>query len=248
MYLYIYDNFLTAKKHQGLLYKIENRLVDLGIKGRVVRLNILKNMEEVVDDGIKQGVKTVVVVGNDKSFSKIINIIAQRDVVLGIIPVDKKSKIANILGVPYGSLACEVLAQRIIKKIDLGLVNNYYFIDSAVIENEPTLIKFGTYNISPTEEDNRVSFNNLGYLTHNDDEYKFNPTDGKLEAVIETHTNSITKSKQASVFPFKDINVEVEKPGAFIIADQVAKLKPPTTISVAPNKLRVIVGSDRKFK
>ena len=55
MYLYIYDNFLTEKKYQSLLYKIENRLVDLDIKGRVVRLNILKNMRDVVDSGIKQG-------------------------------------------------------------------------------------------------------------------------------------------------------------------------------------------------
>jgi diacylglycerol kinase family enzyme len=119
MYLYIYDNFLTEKKYQTQLYRIENRLVDLGIKGRVIRLNILKNMAEVVEDGIKQGVKTVVVIGNDLSFSKIINIIADKDVTLGIIPVDDKSKIAKILGIPPLAAACEILAQRIVKKIDL---------------------------------------------------------------------------------------------------------------------------------
>jgi diacylglycerol kinase family enzyme len=249
MYLYIYDNFLTEKKYQNQLYKIENRLVDLGIKGRVVRLNILKNMAEVVEDGIKQGVKTVVVVGNDVSFSKIINIVANKNVVLGIIPVNNKSKIAKILGIPPLGAACEVLAQRIIKSIDLGMAGNYFFIDSAIISNEETSIQFPTYTIKTPKSHNVVSFNNLGIFTNSErTNFNFNPTDNKLELVINANKDTFKKEGDLTVIPFKEVEVSCAKPGAFVIVDQVTKLKPPITITVEPNKLKTIVGSKRLFE
>jgi len=248
MYLYIYDNFLTEKKYQSQLYKIENRLVDLGIKGRVVRLNILKNMAEVVEDGIKQGVKTVVVVGNDVSFSKIINIVANKNIVLGIIPVDNKSKIGKILGIPPLGAACEVLAQRIIKNIDLGKVGNYYFIDSAAITNEDTTVHFSKYSIKPTHVTNIVSFNNLGvFAAAEETRFNFDPTDGQLELVINSSGDSLKKGSELTILPFKEVRVECSQPGAFIIADQVTKLKPPVIVSVACKKLKTIVGNKRLF-
>ena len=88
MYLYIYDSFLNHKKYSALLARIENRLADLEIKGKINRLNILKNMKEVIEDGIEQGVKTVVAVGDDQTFSKGGNIIADLDAALGSIPVN----------------------------------------------------------------------------------------------------------------------------------------------------------------
>ena len=248
MYLYIYDNFLTEKKYQSQLYKIENRLVDLGIKGRVVRLNILKNMAEVVEDGIKQGVKTVVVVGNDISFSKIINIVADKDVVLGIVPVNNKSKIGKILGIPPLGAACEVLAQRIIKNIDLGVVGNYYFIDSAVIKNEDTTVHFPTYKIKPSAPNNIVSFNNLGVFAASEEtKFNFDPTDGQLELVMSSGTDSFKRGKDLTILPFKEVKLACSEPGAFIIADQVTKLKPPVTITVASKKIKAIVGNKRLF-
>ncbi|MCR4280643.1 MAG: hypothetical protein NUV82_04470 [Candidatus Komeilibacteria bacterium] len=249
MYLYIHDNFLSAKRYESALYRIENRLVDLGIKGRVVRLNVLKNMSEVVNDGIRQGVKTVVVVGDDSSFSKIINIIADKDVVLGIIPIDKRSKIGQLLGVPPGHAACETIAQRIIKTIDLGLVGNYYFIDSAIIRNENTLLKLKAFNIGTREpKSNQVSFNNLGVLSGvNTKQLSVNPTDGFLDLVVEDSESLLSRNKATSHFRFKELTVECAQPGAIITVDQVAKLKTPTTVQIAKGKLKVIVGTKRLF-
>lgn len=248
MYLYIYDNFLTEKKYQNQLYKIENRLVDLGIKGRVVRLNILKNMAEVVEDGIKQGVKTVVVIGNDVSFSRIINIVADKNMVLGIIPVDNKSKIGKILGIPPLDSACEILAQRIIKTIDLGRVGNYYFIDSAVIKNENTIVTFPQFTIQPTGVQNIVSFNNLGVFTDNEEtKFNFDPTDGTLELVMNSTKDTLKRGGDLTIIPFDRVRVDCSEPGAFIVADQVTKLKPPAEITVVSNKLKIIVGNKRLF-
>jgi hypothetical protein len=57
----------------------------------------------------------------------------------------------------------------------------------------------------------------------------------------------LSKSKDTTILPFTKVSVECKKPGAFIVVDQVTKLKPPTTIQVAPNKLKVIVGAQRMF-
>jgi len=100
MYLYVYDSFLNDKKYNSLLIKIEQRITDLGIKGRVAKLSILKNMKELISDAVKEGVETVVVAGDNQTFSKVINVIASLDVTLGIIPVVNNNNIAEVLGVP----------------------------------------------------------------------------------------------------------------------------------------------------
>src|SRR3989339_1961009 len=135
MYLYIYDSFLNDKKYSDLLISIEKRLTDLGIKGKIARLSILKNMKEMIMDGVKEGVQTVVAIGNAQTFAKVINVVADLDVALGLIPVDNNNPIAKVLGIPPKVMACDVLASRIIKKIDLGKINNYYFLNTAQIEN-----------------------------------------------------------------------------------------------------------------
>ena len=254
MYLYIYDSFLNHKKYFNTLSRIENRLADLDIKGKISRLNILKNLREVIEDAVDQGTKTIVAVGDDLTFSKIVNIIADLDVTLGLIPIDEKSKIAQILGIPAQENACEVLAQRLIKKIDLGKVNHQYFLDSATIDNPDVTLEFGKYKISPVTKDSLVSICNLGFLSNNQSIYQkniSNPADGFLEAVVAPLKggvfNKLKKAAKQSVFPFKKIKIGTVGDPATIIIDQQAISKTPAEISVAPNKLDVIVGSKRLF-
>lgn len=254
MYLYIYDTFLNHKKYFNLLNRIENRLADLEIKGKICRLNILKNMKEVIEDGIKQGVETVVAVGDDLTFSKIVNIIAEMNITLGIIPINNKSKIAEILGIPEGEKACDVLAQRLIKKLDLGKINHQYFIDSATISNADVVLDFDKYQISPTCKNAVISICNLGFLTSNQSIYKQRlsiPTDGLLEAVIapvKSHLFSKIKSlKQQSIFPFKKIMVGSKAEPITVNIDQQAVFKTPVEVTIAPKKLKVIVGGKRLF-
>ncbi len=251
MYLYLYDTFLNHKKYYNLLNRLENRLADLEIKGKICRLSILKNMKEVIEDGIKQGVHTVVAVGDDLTFSKIVNIIAEMNITLGIIPVNGKSKIAEILGIPEGEKACDVLAQRLIKKIDLGKINHQYFIDSATISSPQVILKFDKFEISPVAKNALVSICNLGFLANNQTIYKeglSTPTDGLLEAVIAPIKSTLFKKIQKqSIFPFKKITIHSKNEPITVTIDQQAVFKTPVEVTVAPKKLKVIVGSKRLF-
>ena len=211
MYLYIYDSFLNNKKYFNTLNKLENRLADLEIKGKICRLSILKNMKEVIEEGIEQGIKTIVAVGDDQTFSKIVNIVADLDITLGYIPISDKSKVGQILGIPPADQACEVLAQRLVKKLDLGKINKQYFIDSVTITNSDEVLEFGKYKISPITKNSLISICNLGFLTSNQSIYKSNisnPTDGLLEAVVAVGKSSVFKKIKTinqSIFPFKKI-------------------------------------------
>ena len=252
MYLYIYDVFLNDKKYFNLLNKIESRLADLEIKGKICRLNLLKNMSEAIDDGIKQGVNTIVAVGNDSTFGKVVNAVADRDITLGIIPVDGESKIAEILGVPAEEKACDILAQRLIKKLDLGKINKQYFIDSASIDDNHVSLNFEKYQISPVGK-TMISICNLGFLSGNNSIYEKKisvPTDGWLEAVITPLKSGLFSKKNdrvPSVFPFKKILVESKGEPVTVTIDQQSIFKTPVEITVAPKKLKVIVGSERLF-
>ncbi|PIT90579.1 MAG: hypothetical protein COU22_01295 [Candidatus Komeilibacteria bacterium CG10_big_fil_rev_8_21_14_0_10_41_13] len=252
MYLYIYDTFLNNKKYLNLLNGIENRLADLEIKGKICRLNILKNMKEVIEEGIKKGTQTIVAVGDDLTFSKIVNIIADLDVTLGIIPINNKSKVAEILGIPEGEKACDILAQRLVKKLDLGKINHQYFIDSATIDDPNVVLDFDKFQISPTFKDSSVNLCNLGFLTNDQSIYKQKisvPTDGFLEAVITPNKKSFfnNKDKKQSIFPFKKIMIGSKAEPVTVTIDQQAVFKTPVEVSIEPKKLKVIVGSKRLF-
>jgi len=244
MYLYIYDSFLNDKKYNDLLIKIEKRVTDLGIKGRVARLSILKNMKELIIDGVREGVETIVVIGDNKTFSKVINIIANLNITLGLIPINNNNKIAKLLGIPPGSLACETLASRIIKRIDLGRVNKHYFISKAQINNGNIEINYGNFKIMPTTEKNSITFYNF---SNNKD---FSPVDGILEMVIIPIKSTFfgKKNIKSTIFPFQNIKINsTSDEQATVLIDEQIIVKTPVKIKVDPKKLKVIVGGERKF-
>jgi diacylglycerol kinase family enzyme len=249
MYLYIYDSFLNDKKYSDLLIKIEKRITDLGIKGRITRLSVLKNMKELITDGVKEGVQTVVAIGNNQTFAKVINIVADLDVTLGLVPVDGGSPIAQTLGIPPKVLACDVLASRIIKKIDLGKINNHYFINSAEITNGDVVIEYNDYKVRPTTLDNKITLYNFGTDQLVAD--KSHPIDGILEAVITPIKGGVfgKKSMAGTVLPFTKIKIGSQaEDQVSIVTDEQIIMKTPAEVVVAPQKLKIIVGPDRLFE
>jgi diacylglycerol kinase family enzyme len=248
MYLYIYDSFLNHKKYTDLLTKIEKRITDLGIKGKVAKLSVLKNMKELILDGVREGVQTVLVIGNSQSFTKVINIVANLDVTLALIPVENGSSIAKTLGIAPGVLACDVLASRIIKKIDLGKINTHYFISNAQITDGDIIIEYDQFKIQPTTSQNKIVFYNLASPDSN---INSKPDDGLLEAVI-TPMKSTLFGKKAipeTILPFKKIRITSNtEEQVSIITDEQIIMKNPAEISVSPAKLKIIVGSDRQFE
>lgn len=245
MYLYIYDSFLGHQKYESTLASIERRVTDLGIQGKIARLSVLKNIRELVTDAVKSGVHTIVAIGDDQTFTRMINIVADLDVTLGLIPVEAGSVIARVLGIPIKDQACDVLAARIVRKLDLGKINNYFFINGAEIENANVKLTCDGYSLAPITALNRVRIANVGSAGGS----VSNPTDGILEAIITPVESKMFMKKQLqpTVFPFTTILIESDDDVSIVTDNQVV-LKTPARVEVAPHKLKVIVGNQRLFE
>ena len=246
MYLYIYDSCLKDKKYKNLLNKIENKIIDLDIKGKTLRLNLLKNISEFINTEIKQGAHTVVIIGNDKTFSHSLNSIVNKDIIIGYIPINNKTIFGQMFGIPSGDLACDVLSGRIIKKIDVGKVNQKYFLHSLKIDNaENVSIKIADFTIK-AEHGNQVIIKNLEFNDPNK-KYKSSPTDGVLELFIQKPGTMFSKESQHSLFTTKKVSITSKKDSIPIILDNYQIINTPAIISVEKEKLSIIVGTNRQF-
>ena len=256
MYLYVYDSFLNNKKYSNLLARIETRLTDFGIGGRILRLSPLRNTVELLNDEIKNGMKTVVIVGNDKTLAHVINIISRLDITIGIIPVGPDNKIARLLGVNSPEDACNILSARKIESIDLGKANDTYFISSITVDQGDVAISCeDKFVVRPESSNNTVGVYNLRpvFAASWGPKNLFSPRDGKLEVLIQPlKTSWWTKNKTAtgdnSIIPFEKITIRSKGKSALsVFTDGQKILKTPVQVEVIPKKLKVVVGKDRLF-
>ncbi len=247
MYTYIIEAEVAAKKYEVELAKIEARVLELHMPGRFEKLTILKSLREIIADAVKQKAETIVVIGSDKIVSAAVTEIAPLGGTLGIIPVGSQSNIAHALGIPDGVAACDTLSARIVEHIDLGKVNNRFFLFGIDIPDVPslTLECDGQFHVS-TASPSSIEIRNFGEDS--------NPCDGRLEVVVRPKVEGgFFRSfrqrvfSKASVFPFKKVTIRC--PGDSVPIQEAGQtiVKTPATVEVAPSKLKVIVGKQRSF-
>ena len=264
MYFYVYDSFLQDKKYAKILAEIEAKLIDLSIQGRTTKLNILNDMRELIGDAVRRGAETVVVLGDDKTVSKALQGVADLNVTVGFIPVGSgPHALARYIGIPEGIAACEVVSRRIKERIDIARVNGNYF--AFYLKSLSPHIKIVSpdrkYSITPIATNAEVYICNFK-PAELDLEYQhtqfFKPQDGKLELVVNTVPESsffnkffktTATSGEYTILSFEKIRLEQERPeyDVRLVLDGDKIIKPPVEITVVPQKVEVIVGTERLF-
>jgi diacylglycerol kinase family enzyme len=250
-YLYLYDSFLGSPKYQKIIDKIENRLTDLGINGRTVKLSIIKNATEIIKDALKKDVQTVVAIGRDTLLCEAAAALVNQPTVLGFIPIGP-SIFGEILGIPTEEIACEVIASRRIEFLDIGKINQHYFFSSVSIQGGEVDIRCEeTYKINLISVKN-LKVSNLDFIVDPNGEKRVsNPLDGLLEATFSVRSRSFLpllkkKEYQDSIFYIKKININSTKGKEIpIIVDQERIFKTPVEIEVVPQSIKIIVGRER---
>lgn len=252
MYLYIFDPFLGHKKYKKVLDKIETRITDLEISGRIVKLTLLDSIQEVVRDGVKRGATTIIIVGNDKTFCQAASAIADLDASLGFIPIDNNNKISEILGIPQEESACEVISARLIENLDLGRVNNHFFLSSVDISSSKVVIGNNGWLASLSNKITRVKISNLDVFLDKISQ----PQDGLFEVILERDAGgvfsffSFKKGKIIdSLLLLKKIKIDSpnNKKGIQVLIDNWRVIKTPVEIEMPSRKIKIIVGKKRKF-
>ncbi len=259
MYLYIYDHFLQDKKYLNVLNRIEGRLTDLGINGRIEKLTVLKSLAEIIKEVKKREIDTLVVVGNDTTVSKVISVLPDLSLTIGIIPIGSGNSIAETLGIPAEEAACDVLSSRLIERLDLGKANNCYFLTSLILQSNPSLVlDIGSYHVSSLTDRGQISICNFkrGESEINNQPHPLSsPKDGIMEVVFTADSSQKTffgifkkQFNRSSVFPFKELKIKCSQDCLPATADGHTTVKTPISVSVAPKKLKVIVGKNRMFQ
>lgn len=250
MYIYIYDIYVSEKKYESTIARIETRITDLGLNGKIVRLSVMSSLFETIKNELKKGAKTITVVGNDSILNQAITAIVRlsptnaafKNVPLGFIPVGKKNNtLVAFLGLDLEESACDALSARRIKYINLGIANNNHFLTHATIPTSGTIIEIDkTYTIEISEP-GEVGIVNL----LKDDDMAEN-----LELYIKTKSTKkflpiIKSGGEQSVFSFKNLTVINKK--FPITLDNSLEVKSPINISLAQEKLNIIVGKNHKI-
>ncbi|MEK7518730.1 MAG: diacylglycerol kinase family protein [Patescibacteria group bacterium] len=244
MYTYIVEAGINSKKYENELARIESRLIELEISGRIEKLTILKSLKEIINDALRNHSETVVLIGSDKIINDAMSTLADADVMIGIIPIGEKNTIATALGIPNGTAACDILSARITATLDLGKVNNRYFLSKLYIPSGSNVTlecdnKFQVSALTPSTID----------ITNFSEES--NPRDGHLDVIVrpEAQKRFFGRSSysNASVFPFKKLTIRSGSDSLPIMSAGETIIKTPATVEIVPKKLKIIVGKHRKF-
>jgi hypothetical protein len=255
MYFYFYDDTTQQKKHLNELRLIETSLIDLGISGRIEKLSPFSGIRDQLSNAVKQGVTTVVVVGEDSTFVEAVDVVAKHDgVALAFIALEKSSIYAQVLGMPIGSAACEVISKRLYQTVDLGRANNTHFLGALRVPTGPSLqIRCDDqYTITRTDKADTITIQNIGDVLSDGPENLFPAHDSQLQLVIESTQQKrlfrrATQELTTSILPVQYIDIQAPNDSLTLEADHTISVTAPCRVMVDSAKLKLIVGRQRRI-
>lgn len=254
MYVYIYDDFLRNKKYESIVKAMEICLTDFGIAGKILRLNNFTDSKVIIEDEIKRGAKTIIIVGNDQTLGHILSRAATVNCTFGFLPVGGNNTIAEVLGIPTGIEACTVLSKRRKELLDVGWMNNRYFISQLHVYPARVEVLYDErFRVTASDKMEIIVCNLQPFFWKKSKKDKdvqvVHPQDGKLEAFL----RPLTKARwfgynyeDPSIFPFEEMEIKGDEP--FIVEADGRKTKEiKIKIKLAHSKIDMIVGRNRKF-
>lgn len=244
--VYIYDHALSGSRYQKTLERLETRLTDLGLSGKIYRLGPMTRVNEIIRDEIRKAAKTITVVGGDALITKVASLMAGCEIPLAIIPLEKESACALALGINLES-ACRILAARRIVRIDLGRTDSgATFLSEITFSARNPMIRIDGGITASTEGAAEIQVVNVL-----PDEFGYrgsrpSPEDGRLNAyILKTESGFLKKGISQSSIVCREIEI-LSGPLAGVIDGQLSVDK-VTKISLIPRALSVIVGKERNF-
>jgi hypothetical protein len=251
-YAYVYDDFLADRGFERDIAALETKLNTFDLAGRIGRLALFRSAKDLVEGMVKQGITTVVIVGNDTTLDKTMWFLPDLNVTIGYIPIAGPSAVAKLLGIPVGLAACDVLAARLVETIDMGRLDDRYFLTEVSLPATMASLEIeGRYRIS-SMHGGSLTVRNLG--GHVGAEMALSDAkDGYLEAVImpvpEERKSAIWK-RQIEVGGTSILlrhGLIISKDPVEAVVDNHAVSGFRFEVSVVPNKLKIVTGRGRKL-
>lgn len=255
MYVYLVDAFVKKGPYARVLKTIENSLTDAELSGKVITLGAFSNPKAILHDEIRNGAKSVVCIGDENTFSRVLTQCADVDIVFGWIPVGREVGMSTILGVPYGADACKTLRARRVIAIDVLQVNDRYSIAEVYVPMAKVWAAVdGKYAMGPKGDGLEVAVCNLRAPEWATREFAkhVNPKDRQLEVFIRPLEKQTkvkfwrTRYSPLTVIPFEKMTVYSKTPFELFVDGQRSK-ETRVEISLAPHTVKLITGKRRTF-
>lgn len=270
MYFYICDNFAKKSKFSKKLEQINIKLANLGIGDERAQISLLRPMEEIIKEALQdERCTNIVAIGDDKVAAQAIDMIARsgRKIAFGMIPL-KYSKIAESMGMPNDiDACCREISSRKIARVDLGKVDDHYFLTSVsinifpeksfssifkkVLKREAPLINFDFlegYKVKAQAEEyaviNMPTADDIEMMEEGNIKGKVNPRDGLLDVLI--CESSLDKNKKSSFLQTRKLNMETEEKIDIVVDGQKIK-RSSLKFKVYPKFMDLIVGKNGLF-
>lgn len=124
-----------SRTGQQAYEEASKRLASLGVEVNAsYPLQDPERLPETVREVVDQGCDTLVLGGGDGTVSSVVDFLADRPTVLGLLPLGTANDFARTLQVP-GDLeqACETIARGKVVDVDLGLVGDNFYVNVASV-------------------------------------------------------------------------------------------------------------------
>ncbi|MSR85243.1 hypothetical protein EXS71_02290 [Candidatus Uhrbacteria bacterium] len=242
---YLYDDFLSDRRFERDLGVLETELSRRGIQGQVGKLAMFRSAREMIVDMACAGVKNIVFVGNDKTLEKMMWFLPDVDVTIGYLPLAEPSQIGNLLAIPMGLGAVDILAARFIESFDVGKLDDRYFFTEVVVPSTTAALEIeGQYRVTPTRG-GAIAIRNLGSISGKS-AVSADGQDGWLEAVIQTPTEDGYRLFGSSPIAETHIRLKygqlISKEPMDVFMDGHAVNGFVFRLSIVPHKLKIITG------
>lgn len=248
-YAYIYDDFLADRKFEREVAGLETKLNTYDLAGRIGRLTLFRSAKDLVEGMVKQGATTVVIVGNDSTLDKTMWFLPDLNVTIGYIPLVGPGEVGKLLGIPTGVSACDVLAARLIETLDMGKLDDRYFLTEVRVPATTAALDIeGKYRVAPSSGGS-ITIRNLGGR-QGSALVPADAKDGYLDAVIAPHEPDkkgfwMQAPKVQSTQMLLRQGEIISKDPLEAFADNHAVSGFRFSVSIVPQKIKFITGRGR---
>lgn len=133
--LVIVNPMAGGGKAQRLLPELQSLFSDPYMSAEIRISEYHRHAVKLAEDGIAEGFRQIVSVGGDGTLHEIVNGIMNSgksaEVLLGVVPVGGGNDFCRSLGMTYDlKQNLEILKQGKVRQLDLGKVQNSYFVNS----------------------------------------------------------------------------------------------------------------------
>jgi diacylglycerol kinase family enzyme len=167
MYYYIVDgNRISTKEFERVQSDLYSSISEYHISGEIVRVTGIRTVKQLVETAFFHQAKTIVAVGNDETLNEVIDLVKGRETTIGYIPL-VKTELSEVLGIPDVAQACKFLAVRRVETLDLGIINEKYFLSKLSFGANLHKTNFDLFGLSFASELSKKPTINLKFKIDN---------------------------------------------------------------------------------